>query len=155
MRDDFCAFILTHGRPDKVLTYRTLRRAGYTGKIFIVVDDEDKTRNQYMAEFGEQVLVFSKADNGKYTAQDATTAQKGIIQLSSATNSTSETLAATPKAVKSAYDNAEKRLQKDQNGADIPDIGYCCKRRCTRTYCGYWCSYALGCDWLTWTHHHR
>ncbi|MEC9528373.1 phage tail protein, partial [Escherichia coli] len=36
-------------------------------------------------------------------------------------NSTSETLAATPKAVKSAYDNAEKRLQKDQNGADIPD----------------------------------
>lgn len=23
MRDDFCAFILTHGRPDKVLTYRT------------------------------------------------------------------------------------------------------------------------------------
>ncbi|EFC6976332.1 hypothetical protein DFZ72_21860 [Escherichia coli] len=39
MRDDFCAFILTHGRPDKVLTYRTLRRAGYTGKIFIVVDD--------------------------------------------------------------------------------------------------------------------
>lgn len=61
MRDDFCAFILTHGRPDKVLTYRTLRRAGYTGKIFIVVDDEDKTRHQYMAEFGEQVLVFSKA----------------------------------------------------------------------------------------------
>ncbi|WP_176557087.1 tail fiber protein, partial [Escherichia coli] len=26
---------------------------------------------------------------GKYTAQDATTAQKGIVQLSSATNSTS------------------------------------------------------------------
>ena len=24
MRDDFCAFILTHGRPDKVLTYRAL-----------------------------------------------------------------------------------------------------------------------------------
>ncbi|ELM8577945.1 tail fiber protein [Escherichia coli] len=46
---------------------------------------------------------------------------KGTVQLSSATNSTSETLAATPKAVKSAYDNAEKRLQKDQNGEDIPD----------------------------------
>ncbi|MGP0752636.1 phage tail protein, partial [Escherichia coli] len=58
--------------------------------------------------------------NGKYTAQDATTARKGLVQLSSATNSDSETLAATPKAVKSAYDNAEKRLQKDQNGADIP-----------------------------------
>ncbi|MDD9054133.1 tail fiber protein [Escherichia coli] len=44
-----------------------------------------------------------------------------MVQLSSATNSTSETLAATPKAVKAAYDNAEKRLQKDQNDADIPD----------------------------------
>ncbi|MDS4171964.1 tail fiber protein, partial [Escherichia coli] len=41
-----------------------------------------------------------------YTAQDATTTQKGIVQLSSDTNSTSETLAATPKAVKAAYDLA-------------------------------------------------
>ncbi|ELP4706789.1 prophage tail fiber N-terminal domain-containing protein [Escherichia coli] len=55
--------------------------------------------------------------------EDASTTKKGIVQLSSATNSSSETLAATPKAVKSAYDNAEKRLQKDQNGADIPDKG--------------------------------
>ncbi|WP_112014366.1 phage tail protein, partial [Escherichia coli] len=44
--------------------------------------------------------------NGKYTAQDATTAQKGIVQLSNATNSTSEMLAATPKSVKAAYDLA-------------------------------------------------
>ncbi|WIF90776.1 prophage tail fiber N-terminal domain-containing protein [Escherichia coli] len=55
--------------------------------------------------------------------EDASTTKKGIVQLSSATNSTSETLAATPKAVKAAYDNAEKCLQKDQNGADIPDKG--------------------------------
>ncbi|HFI5907863.1 TPA: prophage tail fiber N-terminal domain-containing protein [Escherichia coli] len=53
--------------------------------------------------------------------EDASTTKKGVVQLSSATNSTSETLAATPKAIKAAYDNAEKRLQKDQNGADIPD----------------------------------
>ncbi len=76
-----------------------------------------------MPVWNGQTLTFVQdrpSDNGKYTAQDATTAQKGIIQLSSATNSTSETLAATPKAVKAANDNAEKRLQKDQNGADIP-----------------------------------
>ncbi|EJF8153378.1 TPA: tail fiber protein, partial [Escherichia coli] len=47
--------------------------------------------------------------NGKYTAQDATTARKGIIQLSSATNSTSETLAATPKAVKAVMDETNKK----------------------------------------------
>ncbi|WP_250129926.1 phage tail protein, partial [Escherichia coli] len=52
-----------------------------------------------------------------------TLTEKGFTQLSSATNSTSEKLAATPKAVKAAYDNAEKRLQKDQNGGDIPDKG--------------------------------
>ncbi|WP_312827017.1 phage tail protein, partial [Escherichia coli] len=38
--------------------------------------------------------------------QDATTARKGVVQLSSAIDSTSETLAATPKAVKAAYDLA-------------------------------------------------
>ncbi|ELV7622457.1 phage tail protein [Escherichia coli] len=38
--------------------------------------------------------------------EDASTTKKGIVQLSSATNSTSETLAATPKAVKAAYDLA-------------------------------------------------
>nr|WP_263630148.1 hypothetical protein [Escherichia coli] len=27
--------------------------------------------------------------------------------------------------------------------------------RCTRAYCRYWCSYALRCDWFTWTYHHR
>ena len=54
---------------------------------------------------------------------DATLTEKGFTQLSSATNSTSEELAATPKAVKAAYDNAEKRMQKDQNGDDIPDKG--------------------------------
>ncbi|EEY3179733.1 phage tail protein [Escherichia coli] len=53
--------------------------------------------------------------------EDASTTKKGIVQLSSATNSTSETLAATPKAVKAACENAEKRLQKDKNGADVPD----------------------------------
>ena len=54
---------------------------------------------------------------------DATLTEKGFTQLSSATNSTSEEQAATPKAVKAAYDNAEKRMQKDQNGDDIPDKG--------------------------------
>ncbi|HDG0616329.1 TPA: phage tail protein [Escherichia coli] len=38
--------------------------------------------------------------------QDASLTAKGFTQLSSATNSTSETLAATPKAVKAAYDLA-------------------------------------------------
>lgn len=52
---------------------------------------------------------------------DATTSAKGFTQLSSATGSTSEEQAATPKAVKIAMDNAAARLAKDRNGSDIPD----------------------------------
>ncbi len=52
---------------------------------------------------------------------DASTSEKGFVQLSSATDSDSEKLAATSKAVKAANDNADKRLAKEQNGGDIPD----------------------------------
>ncbi|EDX2469451.1 phage tail protein, partial [Salmonella enterica] len=52
---------------------------------------------------------------------DATTREKGFVQLSSDTNSESESLAATPKAVKTAMDNANGRLAKNSNGGDIPD----------------------------------
>nr|WP_320407188.1 phage tail protein [Yersinia proxima] len=48
--------------------------------------------------------------------------QKGIVQLSSAVNSDSETLAATLKAVKIAMENASARLAKERNGADIPNV---------------------------------
>ncbi|EAT1729905.1 phage tail protein [Salmonella enterica] len=54
---------------------------------------------------------------------DATTREKGFVQLSSDTNSESESLAATPKAVKAAMDNANGRLEKNSNGGDIPDKG--------------------------------
>ena len=69
MREDFCAFILTHGRPDKVITLRTLRSHGYTGKVFIVIDDEDQTGEEYKRIYGDDVLVFSKDKVGQYTDQ--------------------------------------------------------------------------------------
>jgi hypothetical protein len=62
MREDFCVFILTHGRPDRVHTYDTLMKSGYTGKVFIVIDDEDKTADGYRSRFGDKVLQFCKAE---------------------------------------------------------------------------------------------
>lgn len=53
---------------------------------------------------------------------DGTTQRKGLVQLSSAVNSTSETQATTPAAVKIAMDNANARLAKDRNGGDIPNV---------------------------------
>jgi len=62
MRKDFCAFILSHGRPERVYTYNTLLQAGYTGKIYIVIDDEDKKADEYRLKFGNKVLQFCKID---------------------------------------------------------------------------------------------
>lgn len=53
---------------------------------------------------------------------DATLTDKGFVQLSSATGSTDETKAATPKAVKIAMDNANARLAKERNLADLTNV---------------------------------
>lgn len=63
MREDFAAFILTHGRPDRVITYETMRKAGYTGRIFLVIDDEDKAGDEYRRRYGDQVLTFNKRES--------------------------------------------------------------------------------------------
>ena len=58
---NFAAFILTHGRANNVHTYDTIRKQGYTGPIWIVIDDEDATSDSYREKFGEQVISFSKS----------------------------------------------------------------------------------------------
>jgi len=62
---EFATFILTHGRPDRVYTINTLKRSGYTGKIYLIVDDEDKTLEEYRRRYPGQVLVFSKKEVAK------------------------------------------------------------------------------------------
>ena len=60
MDNDFAAFILTHGRADNVITYETLKKTGYTGKIYIIIDNEDKTSKEYFDRFGDKVVIFDK-----------------------------------------------------------------------------------------------
>ena len=59
---DFCIFILTHGRPDRQVTYKTLIKGGYEWPLFFVVDNEDKTVGDLKKKFGDQVIVFDKAE---------------------------------------------------------------------------------------------
>lgn len=61
-RADFCAFILSHGRPAKVKTYKALRKAGYTGKIWILIDDEDSSEDEYRRRYGDEVIQFCKSE---------------------------------------------------------------------------------------------
>lgn len=65
MTNNFCAFILSHGRPNNVKTYDTLIRHGYTGKIYILVDNEDSTANEYIKKYGDIVIMFDKKEIAK------------------------------------------------------------------------------------------
>jgi len=57
--NDFVVFILSHGRAKNVYTEKTLRKHGYTGKIVVVIDNEDQTADDYIENF-EHVEIFDK-----------------------------------------------------------------------------------------------
>lgn len=59
---DFAVFILTHGRAKAISTYRALRDGGYTGKVYIVIDNEDDQEDLYRQKFGDMVIQFDKRD---------------------------------------------------------------------------------------------
>lgn len=62
MNDSFVALILTHGRPERVHTLRSLKNSGYTGRWYMVLDDEDKTAGRYRELYGDDhVVTFSKS----------------------------------------------------------------------------------------------
>jgi hypothetical protein len=61
MATDFAVFILTHGRARNVKTYATLRKQGYTGPIYLIIDNEDDQADEYRRNYGDQVIQFDKA----------------------------------------------------------------------------------------------
>lgn len=64
MINDFVIFILSSGRPDNVVTYKSLRKSGYTGKIIIIIDDGDPTAERYLENYKE-VEIFNKLEISK------------------------------------------------------------------------------------------
>jgi hypothetical protein len=80
LKNNAAVFILSHGRPSKVITYSTLRKSGYTGKIFIIIDDKDKKKDEYIKKFGDEVIIFSKDDyKGKFDIMDNLDNDKVIV----------------------------------------------------------------------------
>lgn len=80
MRSDFGAFILSHGRPHQVSTYKSLLDHGYSGKIYVVIDDEDEYAAEYHDQFGDAVLVFSKDEIAQITdSYDNTSERRGVL----------------------------------------------------------------------------
>ena len=72
MRNDFAVFILSHGRADRVVTVDALKTCGYTGKWYILIDNEDSQADLYYKNFGkENVIMFDKAAmDGKFDIMD-------------------------------------------------------------------------------------
>ena len=60
MNRKFAVFILSHGRADNIITLKALQKGNYTGKVYIIVDDEDEQLNEYKRLHGDKVVVFSK-----------------------------------------------------------------------------------------------
>ena len=97
---------------DKIAEHEQSRRhpdASLTAKGFTQLSNATNSTSETLAATPKAVKAAYDLANGKYTAQDTTTARKGLVQLSSATNSISETLAATPKAVKTVMDETNKK----------------------------------------------
>lgn len=62
MRDDFAVFILTHGRPNNIVTLKALKNGGYTGRLYFIIDDEDSEADEYKRLYGDKVIQFSKEE---------------------------------------------------------------------------------------------
>ena len=63
MRNDFAVLILTNGRASHVNTVSMLGRIGYTGKYYLVIDDEDNQRELYEQNYGKNhIVIFSKME---------------------------------------------------------------------------------------------
>ena len=84
-------------------TFRTILTVSSTATVALTVDN---TMVMATVDYVDDKL---KEHEQSRRHPDASTARKGLVQLSSATNSTSETQAATPKAVKAAYDLANAK----------------------------------------------
>lgn len=61
MRDDFAVFITTHERPKTQKTLNWLLESGYSGRYYLVIDDMDKSKDEYLQMYGNDiVLCFDK-----------------------------------------------------------------------------------------------
>lgn len=71
-KSSYAVFILTHGRPDNIVTIPSLKRSGYKGDIFLVLDDKDSTVEKYKENYGEdKIIVFSKDElKGSFDIMD-------------------------------------------------------------------------------------
>jgi len=77
----FAVFILSNNRPENVKTINALNKSNYNGDIVIVLDDQDKTFNEYKKNYKDIIIYkFNKNDALKITdTADNTKNMKAVV----------------------------------------------------------------------------
>lgn len=58
----FAVFILSWKRASSLLTLKTLKKSGYTGKTYIVISSDDPEKKEYIKRYGDLVIEFNRND---------------------------------------------------------------------------------------------
>lgn len=112
--DKNALYLLQQGVPEwsEKVIYPANAIIKYNGVLYTAVVENDNTKPSTNTTKWKKTIA---------EVPTASTEQKGAVKLSSATNSTSETEAATPKAVKSAYDTALSAQQTANTAKSIAE----------------------------------
>ena len=77
---DFAVFILSHGRANNIKTIQALEKGNYTGDYYIIIDNEDKSSEEYYKLYGNKVIMFDKLEiSKKFDTADTFTDRRTIV----------------------------------------------------------------------------
>lgn len=110
-------YLLQQGVPEwsELVKYPANAIIKYNGVLYTAIAENDNAKPS---------TDTTKWKKTQAEITGASTTQKGVVKLNSATNSTSETEAATPKAVKVAYDLANTAKSNAGNAQTKADSAY-------------------------------
>ncbi len=66
MDNKLVVFILSHKSPNKCETLDTLKKLGFNGECFIIIDDEDDCLEEYKKVYNDSLIVYHK-ESYKYS----------------------------------------------------------------------------------------
>lgn len=89
---NYAVFILTNRRAKSVLTCNTLRNQNYTGKIYLVIDDEDPEADEYFKIYGDAVIQFCHGDYDWVETYDNNPSRKSLVYARNAVYDVAESL---------------------------------------------------------------
>ena len=77
--DNLVVFILSHGRANSLFTLKSLRKCGYTGKVVIVIDNEDQEASEYLLKYKDVEIFDKKAISKTFDEADNFQDRRSII----------------------------------------------------------------------------